>query len=313
VAQFVDAGHRSIVAEAPFFFAAGFATAPPRGPFGYARGEQQPLGDAPPFAFVRGSILSATPPPAPPVGNHASLTTPPVDGSAPFAFFSAGAPKVLTFRPTGRAFGIAQPAESAPWTWSTRFLPTASIVPQRPVGSSFIALGRQYYDDLPPYAYARGLPANATIPPTTAEILSAAIYRIVNANLTVQVPLIYEASATIPPGYVIATIPPSGTQLPIWASVQIIVSSGPAYPPGTILPPNVLGKTAQDARDAIFSAGLSLDQNLWVVSPITAGFVVAQSLPPTTPVLPGTLIQLTLSLGPTKPPVPTPPIPPPLS
>ncbi len=311
MAQFVDARHRDIIAEAPFFFAAGFATSPPRGPFGYAKGEQQPLGDIPPFAFVRGSIHTGAPAAPQPVGNHA-ITPQQLAERAPHVFTLAGSPKIIVFRPTGRAFGIQQPFDSAPHTWTTRFLPTISVIPKPPVGSSFRAFSSQHFADIPPFAYARGLPANATIPPTTAEILSSAIYRIVNANLTVQVPLIYQASDTIPPGYVIATIPPSGTQLPIWASVQIIVSSGPAYPFQALLPPNVVGLTAQDARDAIFAAGLSLDQNLWIVSPITAGFVVSQSLSTTVPVLPGTLMQLTLSLGPTKPPFPTPPIPPPL-
>lgn len=167
----------------------------------------------------------------------------------------------------------------------------------------------QEWWDYQTQAPAGGITAGPFVPPIGPLILSEAIYIIVNANLLVAVPFIYEASDTIPPGYVIATIPPAGTQLPIWTPVTIVVSGGPAYAFGDVQVGDYGGFTAQVARDQIYAANLSLNSYRWQVSNDLAGNVIDQFPPPNVFVVPGTLVQLTLSLGPPQPPLPTPPVP----
>jgi hypothetical protein len=400
----VASGWWDLLSDAPFFFAAGFATIPPRGPFGFAKGEQLPTGDAAyswtggkPIVNEAGSPVSgfalgqqhtdaSAPevlvagmgsfPPGPPITARSFGLQLPAD-VAPFSF-TVGLPQSSNIRPLIGAFGAIQSADTAPfihtvsrsplivvapplwigkvfaeqqpdarspWSYTTNFLAGASVVPKIPPSVTTRAFGLQLpdsapayvffdlgssnnispalqpppnnsmvfaytpFDDIAPYIWANGIPLGSTVPPVTAEILSAAIFRIVNANLLVSVPFLYQASNTIPPGYVINTIPPTGSMLPIWSAVEIIVSSGPAFPFGNVSTPNLIGMTAQTARDQVYASKLSLDRYLWAIDPSSAGTVIAQSIAPASVVLPGTVIQLTLSLGPTKPPIPTPALP----
>ena len=253
-------------------------------------------GDTAPYSFAVGRAKITNVPPIP--GGYGRPQPP---DFAPWVWVRSTSPVVLTFVPSFRTFGLQQPADRAPFSHVNLFVPGIhGPVTPSPTITDF-AFGLQQPGDFAAFTWTSGLPLGSTIPPVTAEILSAAIFRIVNANLLVAIPLLFQHSNTIPPGYVIDTIPPTGSVLPIWSPVQIIVSIGPAYPFGKVSVPYVVGMTAQAARDALFAAGLSLDRYSWQIDSATAGTVIAQSPAASSPpVFPGTLVRLTLSMGPTK-------------
>lgn len=128
--------------------------------------------------------------------------------------------------------------------------------------------------------------------------LDAACNLLVNAGLE---PIVqYQPSATVPPGTVISANPDSGATAATSSVVLLTVSNGPTASLGTVTVPNVVGLTAQAARTALAAAGCSLMQYLWAVNAATAGTVLSQSPLAGASVIAGTLVQLTLSQGPTK-------------
>ncbi len=128
--------------------------------------------------------------------------------------------------------------------------------------------------------------------------LDVALNLLVNAGLE---PLIqYTPSATVVAGLVISASPDSGAIVATNSVVQLTVSNGSITSPGTVAVPNVVGLTAQAARDALFAASCSSVQYLWTINAATAGTVLSQSPAAGVIVAPNSTVQLTLSQGPTK-------------
>ena len=353
-ANFVRAGGWwDILSDAPFFFAAGYATQPPRGPFGkaygelhlsgdaaysftnntpaipltlfipgkalgtqqpfdaaaytfarasiarnqagppgsnFARGIQQPF-DAAPFSFADGLVsITVLKPGAPAIGLQQPADT------APYVFTRDGAPKVIIFRPTGRVLTTQLPADAAPFVHTNKFLPGASVILPMPpfIGKTFtnwLDTGEA------PYSLDGNSPTVTPVP-AGALLTQQAIYNLVNAGL--EVFITYGYDPVLPPGYLIAQFPPAGTPLPPFSVVTLVDSRGPSPVPGgvgNVTVPFLNGMTAQDARDAIFAARLSLGFYSWTISAQTAGTVVAQNPIALSSVKPGTIVTLTLSLG----------------
>jgi hypothetical protein len=118
----------------------------------------------------------------------------------------------------------------------------------------------------------------------------------------------YSTSQTIPAGFVISLTPPVGTVVPVNSAVVVLVSTGPGGSAGSVLVPNVVGLYWLDATTALEAAFISNDKYLWQINAAAVGTVLAQSLPAGSMVAPGSIIQLTLSAGPSRV-VPTVPVP----
>lgn len=130
-------------------------------------------------------------------------------------------------------------------------------------------------------------------------LYTKAVFDLVNAGLNVIVNRV--PSNVVPYDYVIAWEPPVGTVLPLWSEVTLTVSDGPVTPaPLTSAIPSVTGLTTSQAVAAIGNANFSLDQYTWAIDSSDAGTVIGQSPAGGTLAVPGTVITLTVSLGPTS-------------
>jgi hypothetical protein len=118
-----------------------------------------------------------------------------------------------------------------------------------------------------------------------------------NAGL---VPVVqYNQDPIVPPGHVISQSPTENTVVPVNSQVIMVVSRGPQSPAGQTVMPNLIGLLWKDATDALAANYLSQDKYIWQVNTAQAGSVIAQSVAAGTPVPASTLVQLTLSAGPT--------------
>lgn len=201
---------------------------------------------------------------------------------------------------TRSVFTTQLPNSSAPWVFTVDGVsPFSPFIPTGlpPVGFPIAEV--QWSSDLyqPPKVFTYFNPG-ITQPIFQGLLVQQAIFSLVNAGL--EVFITYGYSTTVPRGYVIRLDPPAGTALPPFSVVTIEASQGlpPAPGVGQTVVPDMQGMTAQDARNAIYSAGLSLGQGSWVISAQTSGTVVSQSIAALMPVPYGTIVQLTISLGP---------------
>ena len=87
------------------------------------------------------------------------------------------------------------------------------------------------------------------------------------------VPVVVQQESDQPEKTVISQDPVAGTKVAAGDRVTITVSKGPS----TVAVPNVVGLTAQAARDALFAASCSSVQYLWTINAATAGTVLSQS------------------------------------
>jgi hypothetical protein len=108
-------------------------------------------------------------------------------------------------------------------------------------------------------------------------------------------------SATVPAGQVISQNPAAGTKLTQGSFVDFVVSLGPA----PVSVPQVTGLDENAATLLISSDGLTPGMIFRMNSDtVPAGQVISQSPVAGTQVAPGSLVGLTVSLGPTQVPVP---------
>lgn len=120
---------------------------------------------------------------------------------------------------------------------------------------------------------------------------------LVNAGL---IPVVqYNESGTVPAGHVISQSPAEGTIVPINSPVIMVVSRGPVTLTGNVTVPNLLGMLWGDATAALARIYLSEDKFIWQINAAPEGSVIAQSIAAGSSVPAGTIIQLTLSAGPT--------------
>jgi serine/threonine-protein kinase len=111
-----------------------------------------------------------------------------------------------------------------------------------------------------------------------------------------------KADNTVPPGSVISQDPVANEKLAKGKSVRLVISQGPSIVPV----PDVKGKTLTEARTAIESVGLVVGTVTHRNSTSVAkDHVISQSPDPAVDVRAGTKINLSVSDGPKKVPVPT--------
>ncbi|MHA6761557.1 PASTA domain-containing protein [Streptacidiphilus sp. PAMC 29251] len=98
-----------------------------------------------------------------------------------------------------------------------------------------------------------------------------------------------KASDTVPSGTVIGTTPAAGSSAASGSGVTLVVSSGPAQ----VTVPSLLGKTQQQAQDALNKAGLTPDPQGNDDQPTNyaPGTVSRQSQPQGTKVAPNSSVQ----------------------
>jgi serine/threonine-protein kinase len=106
-----------------------------------------------------------------------------------------------------------------------------------------------------------------------------------------------QPSATIAPGRVIGTDPPTGTVTQLGSAVVVLVSSGPAQ----LRVPNVVGESQTGAEGSLANAGLTVGPTTTVTSTSQSpGSVLSQSPPAGASVPAGSPVSLTIAQAPTE-------------
>jgi len=131
--------------------------------------------------------------------------------------------------------------------------------------------------------------------------VAQATQAIIQAGLVPVV--LYTPSNTVAAGSIIpgSQSPAAGTQVvpgTQQALVSFQVSAGPATAIGNVTCPNCVGLFVQNAYSALQAVSLSVDRLTWVVSSSKEGTVTAQSVTAGSSVQSGTIVKLTVSLGP---------------
>ena len=125
------------------------------------------------------------------------------------------------------------------------------------------------------------------------------IAQLVNAGMLVQPNVNWITSPTVPYGKVISVVPVGGTSVNLWTYVTINASLGLAVGVVPNLVPNVVNLQAYDAEKACWAAQLDVGQRIYAFSnTVPAGYVIGQTTAAGSYQIPGTTIQLTVSLGP---------------
>ncbi|MEY2580963.1 MAG: eukaryotic-like serine/threonine-protein kinase, partial [Ilumatobacteraceae bacterium] len=133
-------------------------------------------------------------------------------------------------------------------------------------------------------------PDQVGVPEVTGQDGAAAKALLEAEPYTFVVTLTPEPSADVPANVVIRTDPPVNTPVAKGASINVIVSAGPAK----VRVPPVEGLTEAAARNQLTNRGLVADVQFVTVAIGSAddGHVISQSIPSTDSVLPGTTIKL---------------------
>jgi serine/threonine-protein kinase len=108
------------------------------------------------------------------------------------------------------------------------------------------------------------------------------------------------ASAKVPSGVVVSQTPAEGTLLKKGDTVHLVVSSGA----GQVTIPNVTGQNANDAKNALTAQGLVVTTSTEANDSVPALSVIRTTPPVGTAVPAGSTVNLVLSSGPSKIPVP---------
>lgn len=186
------------------------------------------------------------------------------------------------------------------------FDPTMAVLSGVPTGLGIPLGGFQVYPLT--VTGSNTLPSSATSNSfsliVTNQLLDVAsvVQAVVQAGL---IPIVqYAANPDIPSGFVVSITPTPGTMVKLNTPVVIVVSTGEGGAVGSTTMPNVVGLYWLDATTALQAAFVSNNKYLWQVNAAPQGVVVAQSIAASTPVIPGAIVQLTLSAGPaTVPPL----------
>ncbi|MGY2001543.1 Stk1 family PASTA domain-containing Ser/Thr kinase [Blastococcus sp. SYSU DS1024] len=127
-----------------------------------------------------------------------------------------------------------------------RIIAIVSVLAVLLLGGAIAAAVALTRDDGPPPVAQVTVPAFAGLDQATAE------QRITEAGLAVG-DVTTEASTTAPEGQVVSSTPPSGARVEAETEVDLVVSAGP----DTILVPNVVGLTEDQARANLEQAGFT--------------------------------------------------------
>ena len=138
-------------------------------------------------------------------------------------------------------------------------------------------------------------------PTSTYKDLWTEIAAIVNAGLFVTPSVQWVHSDVVPYGKVISVTPASGTTVGLYSYVTLVASLGPSVAAGFSTVPTVTGQQAYFAEQALATAGLSIGQRTYQnSSSIASGYVIAQSVTGGTQQALGTIVSLTVSIGPSS-------------
>ena len=135
---------------------------------------------------------------------------------------------------------------------------------------------------------------SAVVPSVVGLSQAEAELAITNAGIVVGI-VSTESSNTVPAGHVIRQTPAAGTNLNLGDSVDLLISSGPTL----VEVPNVIGMSPANAEAAIETAGLTVGAIANDYSDtVPAGNVISQGPSAGTMVIPGSPVDIVVSLGP---------------
>jgi serine/threonine protein kinase/beta-lactam-binding protein with PASTA domain len=167
---------------------------------------------------------------------------------------------------------------------SSTSVQTGDVVSQNPAAATQLA---------PQSSVTITVSSGAQVPNVVGKSLSTATQDLRNAGLSVGT-VSYRSSSNIASGDVISQSVPAGSTAQAGATVNLVVSNGPA----TSTVPSVIGLTATAASSDLSSAGFSpVAQNAYSSS-VSAGIVFAQSPSAGSTIAKGSTVRYTVSLGP---------------
>jgi beta-lactam-binding protein with PASTA domain len=137
-------------------------------------------------------------------------------------------------------------------------------------------------------------PVMVTVPNVVGSAQVAAQTTLIGAGLAAGA-LTLAFDNVAPPGVVIGQLPAAGASAPQGSAVALTISKGPA----PVTTPNLVGQTEANVPTVLANAGLGLGSiSRTNSSTVPEGTVMGQSPLAGTPVPPGTLVNLLVSLGP---------------
>ena len=163
-----------------------------------------------------------------------------------------------------------------------------SVISQTPAAGASVPLGSAVN-----LVVSLGPVTMVTVPNVIGSTQTAALNTLTSAGLNGTVT--YANSVTVPSGTVISQTPLAGTSVATGSAVALVVSSGPAVP-------NVVSLSQVAAGAAIAGATLTVGTiDLANSDTVPAGSVISQNPTSGTTVLPGSAVNLVVSLGPPVP------------
>jgi len=167
-------------------------------------------------------------------------------------------------------------------------VPAGEVISQNPAAGVMVA------ENTPVNLTVSKGPAPVAVPNVVGMTQAAAEAALTGVGLAVGA-VTEDLSATVPAGQVISQNPAAGVEVAPGASVDLVVSKGPA--PVTV--PNVVGLTQAAAESALTGAGLAVGTVTESFSEtVPLGQVMSQSPASGVSVVPGTAVNLEVSKGP---------------
>ncbi len=161
---------------------------------------------------------------------------------------------------------------------------TGNVISQSPTAATQLA---------PQQSVTITVSSGASVPNVVGKSLSSASQLLKSAGLVVGT-VTDQSSSSVANGDVIAQNPSAGTSSQAGASVNLVVSTGPA----TATVPSVIGLTSSAAASNLRSAGFSPVAETAYSSSAPAGTVFAQTPTAGTSLAQGATVRYTVSLGP---------------
>jgi beta-lactam-binding protein with PASTA domain len=167
-------------------------------------------------------------------------------------------------------------------------LPAGLVISQSPIGGTHVPPGTTVA-----LTVSLGV-ATSSVPNLVGLPLSGAVSAVGAHGLNFgDVELVN--STSVPDGAVISQAPVAGTVVPPGSVVNFVISQGP--PPVPV--PNVVGQTLADAETALAAASFARGTVTSANDPsVPPGVVIAQAPGANIPAVPGSSVNLTISLGP---------------
>ncbi len=137
-------------------------------------------------------------------------------------------------------------------------------------------------------------PPNVTMPDVAGLTLGTAETELSAMGLQSRAASGKHYTDTVPPGYVITSVPPAGTSLPQGATVSLDVSSGPA---GAGTMPDYVGATLQAVRTDLAARQLTVGKIVRELTGWPSGIVAATAPVAGSSAPAGTAVDLTVSSG----------------